>query len=129
VTRHVRVVLRGTGETVVERARWCESALCRLRGLQLRRHLKVGEGLLLAHPADSVALSAIHMFFVFFPIAAVWIESGGRVVGARIAKPWRPYYAALSPARYVLESSPDTLERVRIGDMLDFVELQTDVPG
>ena len=83
----------------------------------------------MVHPADSVTLSAIHMFFVFFPIAAVWIESGGRVVGARIARPWRPYYAAPSPARYVLESSPDLLEHVRIGDQLDFVELPVDDPG
>lgn len=129
MTRHVRVVQRATGAVVVERARWCESPWCRLRGLQLRRHLPVGEGLLLVHPTDSVARTAIHMFFVFFPIAAVWVESGGRVVGARIARPWRPYYAAPSPARYVLESSPDTLERVRIGDMLDFVELPVAARG
>jgi uncharacterized membrane protein (UPF0127 family) len=129
VTSYVRVVQRATGAVVVERARWCESAWCRLRGLQLRRNLRVGEGLLLVPPEDSVALSAIHMFFVFFPIAAVWIESGGRVVGARIANPWRPYYAALSPARYVLESSPDILEGVRIGDMLDFVELPVEARG
>jgi uncharacterized membrane protein (UPF0127 family) len=80
--------------------------------------------LLLVHPMDSVALSAIHMFFVFFPIAAVWIESGGRVVEARIAKPWRPYYAAPSPARYVLESSPEILDRIKVGDEVDFVDVE-----
>jgi len=124
IVRYVRVVQRESGAVVAERARWCKGVWCRLRGLQWRRRLGQGEALLLVHPADSVALSAIHMFFVFFPIAAIWIERGGRVVEARIAKPWRPYYAATSPARYVLESSPEILDRVRVGDEVDFVDLK-----
>lgn len=123
MTRHVRVVQRADGAVVAERARWCSDAWCRLRGLQLRRPLRSEEALLLVHPADSVALSAIHMFFVFFPIAAVWIESGGRVVGAQIARPWRPYYAAPSPARYVLEARPEIMDRVKVGDELDFIDV------
>jgi uncharacterized membrane protein (UPF0127 family) len=123
ISRYVRVVQREGRAVVAERARWCNGAWCRLKGLQLRRRLEDGEALLLVHPADSVALSAIHMFFVFFPIAAIWIESGGRVVEARIAKPWRPYYAAPSPAKYVLESSPEMLDRVQVGDEVDFVDL------
>ena len=123
VTRNVRVVKRSTGSVVVERARWCSDAWCRFKGLQLRRRLAPGEALLLVHPADSVALSTIHMFFVFFPISAVWIESGGKVVGAQLARPWRPYYAAPSPAKYVLEASPEILERVHAGDEVDFVDL------
>lgn len=129
MTRYVRVVQRATGAVVVERVRWCDDAWCRLRGLQLRRQLGAGEGLLLVHPADSVALSAIHMLFVFFPIAAIWIETGGRVVGASLAKPWRPYYSASSPAKYVLECSPEVLGNVRIGDELDFVDLVRDRAG
>jgi uncharacterized membrane protein (UPF0127 family) len=112
---------------VVERARWCSGTWCRLRGLQWRRQLEEGEALLLVHPADSVALTAIHMFFVFFPIAAIWIESGGRVVEARVARPWRPYYAARSPARYVLEASLEILERVHVGDEVDFIDLPAEV--
>jgi uncharacterized membrane protein (UPF0127 family) len=123
------VVQRVTGAVVVERARWCESAWCRLKGLQLRRGLPTGEGLLLVHPADSVALSVIHMFFVFFPIGAIWIQSGGQVVGARIAKPWRPYYAAPSPARFVLEGSPEIVGKVRLGDQLDFIDLEARPDG
>jgi uncharacterized membrane protein (UPF0127 family) len=120
--RYVRIVQRAGGAVVVERARWCSDAWCRFRGLQLRRRLAEGEALLLVHPADGVALSAIHMFFVFFPIAAIWIESGGRVVEARIARPWRPYYGARAPAKYVLESSPEILDRVQIGDELDIID-------
>lgn len=129
MTRHVRVVQRPTGSVVVERARWCSNAWCRFKGLQLRRQLAPEEALLLVHPAESVARSAIHMFFVLFPIAAVWIESGGKVVGAKLARPWRPYYASPSPAKYVLEASPKILERVRVGDELDFVDLERSSAG
>ncbi len=31
------------------------------------------------------------MFFVGFPIAAVWLDARGVVVDAKLAKPWRPY--------------------------------------
>jgi uncharacterized membrane protein (UPF0127 family) len=94
-----------------------------LRGLQFRRNLKPGEALILVKDKDSIANTSIHMFFVFFPIAAVWINSKGKVTSAQLAKPWRPYYASPEPAAYVLETSPDLLDKVSIGDYLDFAEI------
>ena len=118
--KFVAVVKKSTGEVLVQSARWCNSHLCRLRGLQFRRRLKPGEALILVKDKDSVAASSIHMFFVFFPIAAVWINGHGVVTSAQLARPWRPYYASPEPARYVLETSPDFLERVSVGDELEF---------
>jgi uncharacterized membrane protein (UPF0127 family) len=118
---HVQVVQRSTGQVLIPSARWCADRLSRLRGLQFRLRLKPGEALILVKPADSVLNSSIHMFFVFFPIAAVWINGQGRVTSAQLAKPWRPYYASPQPARYVLETSPDFLQRIAVGDEVDFV--------
>ena len=123
MSRHVKVVHRTSGSVLVEKARWCSSTWCRLRGFQFKRRLEPGEALLLVHPAEGVALSAIHMFFVFFPIAAIWIDSRGIVTTATLAKPWRPYYASAAPARYVLESSPDILDRISVGEEVDFLDL------
>ena len=117
----VDVVRRSTGEVLLPAVRWCSSRLCRLRGLQYRLRLNPGEALLLVKPRDSIVNSSIHMFFVFFPIAAVWINSQGRVTSAQLAKPWRPYYASPEPARYVLETSRDFLQHIRVGDEVDFV--------
>jgi len=116
----VNVINRETRQVLIESARWCSSRLCRLRGLQFRRNLKPGEALILVKDKDSVANSSIHMFFVFFPIAAIWINSKGKVTSAQLAKPWRPYYASSEPASYVLETSPEILDKVTIGDELDF---------
>ena len=120
---NVSIIHRETGQVLIESARWCSSRLCRLRGLQFRRNLKPGEALILVKDKDSIANTSIHMFFVFFPIAAIWINSKGKVTSAQLAKPWRPYYASPEPATFVLETSPDFLDKVAIGDNLDFVEI------
>jgi len=120
---NVSIIHRETGQVLIESARWCSSRLCRLRGLQFRRNLKSGEALILVKDKDSIANTSIHMFFVFFPIAAIWINSKGKVTSAQLAKPWRPYYASPVPATYVLETSPDFLDKVAIGDNLDFAEI------
>ena len=117
----VNVVRRSTGKVLLAGARWCDSWFCKLRGLQFRRRLETGEGLILAHPKEGVQSTSIHMFFVFFPIAAVWIDNQGRVTSAQLAKPWRPYYASLTPARYVLETAPDFLNHISVGDEVEFV--------
>jgi uncharacterized membrane protein (UPF0127 family) len=116
----VKVTNRETNQVLIESARWCSSRLCRLRGLQFRTKLKKGEALILVKDKDSVANSSIHMFFVFFPIAAVWVNHKGKVTSAQLAKPWRPYYASSEPASYVIETAPDFLEKISVGDTLEF---------
>jgi uncharacterized membrane protein (UPF0127 family) len=106
------------GERLLGRVRRCASFLCRLRGLTFQRRLGDDEGLLLVGRRESRADTAIHMFFVFFPIAAVWLDRDGRAVDVRLARPFRPLYVPRAPARDVLEGPPALLERVRIGDQL-----------
>ena len=125
-TKNVRVLNQETREVLFESARWCASRICRLRGLQFRRRLKPGEALILVKDRDSISSTSIHMFFVFFPIAAIWINSKGKVTSARLAKPWRPFYASPEPARYVLETSPKYLDKISVGDELEFVQIGED---
>lgn len=106
------------GEQLLGRARRCASFLCRLRGLTFRRSLAQEEGLLLVGRRESRADTTIHMFFVFFPIAAIWLDQSGQVVDAQLARPFRPLYVPRAPARDVLEGTPALLERVQIGDRI-----------
>ena len=105
-------------ERLLGRVHRCASFLCRLRGLTFRRILGDDEGYLLVGRRESRADTAIHMFFVFFPIAALWLDRNGRVVDAQLARPFRPLYVPRAPARDVLEGPPALLERVHIGDRL-----------
>jgi uncharacterized protein len=123
VTHPWRVVRnKATGETVLARARWCQSFWCHFRGLMLRRDLAEDEGLLFVYGRPSISQTSIHMFFVFFSIAAVWLDADGVVVTTCLARPWRPYYASAKAARYLIEARPSLLERVKVGDRLVFDE-------
>jgi hypothetical protein len=74
-------------------------------------------------PKESVAQTSIHMFFVFFSIAAVWVNEQGLVTSTQLAKSWRPFYASPKPAKYVIETSPDFLNQISEGDEVDLIEL------
>lgn len=104
---------------LVARARWCDSFLCRLRGLMLRRPLPADEGLLLVEAGTGRMNAAIHMAFVLQPLGVAWLNGEGRVVERRVALPWR-WYVPQSPARYVLEGRPEMIDRITEGDRLVF---------
>jgi uncharacterized membrane protein (UPF0127 family) len=108
------------GPPLLRRVRWGASFVWRLRGLMFRSSIKPGDALLLVEPRQGRAAVSIHMFFVPFTIAAVWIDNSGRVVDKVAARPWRPYYAPREPARFTLETHPEFLDRVSIGDELVF---------
>jgi uncharacterized membrane protein (UPF0127 family) len=104
---------RQDGGPLCERCLLAETPLTRLKGLLGRRELPAGEGLLL-RPASS-----IHMFFMRFPIDAVFVDRELRVL--RVAadlKPWR--LAAKRGAKAVFELPAGRCARagVREGDRL-----------
>ena len=93
-----------------------------------RAPLAPGEALILVEARGRLSTS-IHMFFVSFAIAAVWIDNDGQVVDKALARSWRPYYAPRAPAHYILETNPEFLERVVIGDELVFYDCAAPGPG
>jgi len=94
-----------------------DSPFLRARGLLGRSGLAEGEGILL-RPASS-----IHMFFMRFPIDAVFLDR--ELVVRKVVpdlKPWR--LAGARGAKAVLELAAGECERrgVRPGDRLSLVE-------
>lgn len=120
-----RRILRNkkTGQIILARVRLCESFWCHFRGLQLVPRLPSDEGLLFVTDHEGRTHTAIHMFFMFFNIAVIWLDASGKVVDKKLAKVWRPAYAPTAPAQYFLEANTDLLERVQVGDMLRFDEV------
>lgn len=102
---------------ICERCVLAASSWKRLRGLLFRASLPSGEGLLI-EPAFS-----IHMFFMRFPVDAVFLDRDLRVVGVRSGlRPWR--VATVRGARSVLELSAGEVARrgVTVGERLRMVE-------
>jgi len=107
-------------------ARNCASFFCRLRGLTFRRALPGGQALLLAQKKDSRLDASIHMLAVFMELAVVWIDTNKFVVDSCLARPWHPYYAPKSAARYVLEMEAARLDDFLVGEQVSFEEVLVD---
>ncbi|PIZ13167.1 MAG: hypothetical protein COY53_06180 [Elusimicrobia bacterium CG_4_10_14_0_8_um_filter_37_32] len=83
-------------------ARYAAGFFSRLRGLMFSGRLK-DTGLLIKCPKEGRIQSAIHSFFVFFPIDVVWINSMDTVVRVKRIMPFTFIAVPPKPARYVLE--------------------------
>ncbi|MCS6871127.1 MAG: DUF192 domain-containing protein [Anaerolineae bacterium] len=105
-------------EVILARAKWCSGFWCKLRGLMFRRSLPESDGLIFVYERESVLETTIHMLFMAFPIAVIWLDAEQRVVDKALAKPWRLAYAPRRAAQYVIEAHPTLLERVQIGEKL-----------
>lgn len=119
--RFVHVHNQSRGIASPPRVRYCDTFLSQLRGLTFRPRLSPDEGLILAGTRDSRLDSSIHMLFVRFDLAVIWIDSSMKVVDKVLAKSWRPAYFSKKPARYVLEIHPDRWEDFHIDDTVEFI--------
>jgi uncharacterized membrane protein (UPF0127 family) len=113
----VSVLKKSGGEVVCERCELADSPLKRMRGLLGRSGLDEGEGMLF-RPAGS-----IHMFFMRFPIDAVFCDSDLVVVGVEHdLKPWKT--ARRKGAKVVIELAAGAAAGLGPGDRL-FLETAT----
>jgi uncharacterized membrane protein (UPF0127 family) len=106
-------------QIIATEVKWCDTFLSRGRGLMFRRAIGEDEAFVFAESRESVSLTSIHMFFVFLPIAVIWLDAERKVVDKILARPFRPYYAPQHPAQYFIEGHPNILDKVQIGDRLE----------
>jgi uncharacterized membrane protein (UPF0127 family) len=110
--RLVRVATEG-GAVVCERCELADRAFARMRGLLGRSGLEPGGGMLLT-PEPSV-----HMFFMRFPIDAVFLDRENKVVGVRHElRPWRVAGAREAYATLELPAGAAAAAGVEEGDVL-----------
>jgi uncharacterized protein len=120
MTKHISIENTTRGLDGMLRIKYCDNFLTQLRGFTFRSDLLPNEGLVLVGTRDSRLDSSIHMFFVSFDLAVIWINSQMQVVDKVLAKSWRPAYFSKQPAKYVLEVHPDRWDDFQIGDTVQF---------
>lgn len=106
----------GRGTTLASNCRIAKTFLTRFKGLMGMKDLERGSGLIIA-PCNS-----IHMFFMKFPIDAVFLDKNNKVVYmVDNLKPWR-VSKIVSGARSVLELPIGTIKSsgTQTGDQLIF---------
>ena len=107
----------------VIKAGYCDSFLCRLRGLMLKKSLPKDGGLLLVQDKESRLDAAIHMFAMLIDLTIIWINQDCQVVDVRRAFRWRSILIPKTPAKYVLEVSLEHYDHFQTGDTLNFEEI------
>lgn len=101
-------------------AEYANTFFSRLRGLMFRHHIDIQQGLLLVEPVEGRWNTAIHMLWMRFEIAVIWINNQHQIVDLCLAHPWVLAYIPAQPARYTLEIHPSRLKDYQKGDRLDF---------
>lgn len=109
-----------TGKTLARRVHLCDTFFSRGRGLMFRKSIPQEDVWLFVLPRAGRTEASIHMFFVFFPIAVVWLDEQRAAVDMALARPFRPYYAPRCAARYFIEGHPSLLEHISEGDVLEW---------
>jgi uncharacterized protein len=110
-------IVRAGGEAVCERVAMADTPLTRLRGLLGRAGLGSGEGLLIR------PTSAIHTWFMRFPIDAVFLDRDLVVMDVKSdIRPWR--FAGRRGAKAVLElaAGESGKRNIRPGERLELVD-------
>lgn len=108
-----------TGKAIAH-VRWCDSFASKLRGFMFRSKLGLQEGLVLVEKKPSIAGTAIHMFFVFTPLAVIWLDEDNIVRHTVMALPWRPFYGPKVPCKYVVELHPSLVLHFEPGHRIEF---------
>ncbi|MFZ3080816.1 MAG: DUF192 domain-containing protein [Bellilinea sp.] len=102
------------------RAQNCTDFWSKFRGLMLQNSIPLDGGALLAEDKSSRMNTSIHMLFMRFDIAAIWIDADRMVVDVQIARRWHLAYMPAKPARYILEAHVNQAEHFKVGDQVTF---------
>ena len=90
-------------------------------GLMFTKEIDPNSGIIIAEKYESRARTSIHMMFMRYDIAAIWLDKDLVVVDSVLAKKWNPYYAPERPAQYVVEAHPSQLSTFSIGDQWSLI--------
>lgn len=113
-----RLINTSRSRVVAKQVKFAKTAFEKMRGLMFRK--KPNYALVFPSSFPSRINLAIHMFFVFFPIDAVYLR-GNRVVDMyKSVKPFTPYLSPVEPSDTLLELPVGSISRgsIRVGDVL-----------
>jgi len=121
--KKVSVTNKTRNKNNIIKAKLCNTFLYKLRGYMFYEKIYEDEGLLFVEDFESRINTAIHMLFMKFDLAIIWINSHNIIVDKRLAKRWRPFYISAKAAKYTLETHKNRLGDFQVNDELVFKEI------
>jgi len=116
------LLLTNTRSKVIITTQVAKTFFPKLYGLMFRKEIAPNSGLILSENSESILNTSIHMLFMNFDIAAIWISKDWVVVDKCLAKKWHLAYVSHIPAMHVLELPAFQFNNFLVGDKL---EIQT----
>ena len=111
------IINKTKGKILAKKAKLCKSHISKAIGLMFSRKAKP-----LMFIFDKEEIVQLHMFFVFFPIDIIYIDSNNQVV--EIKENFRPFafYNPKNKAKYVIELPKGTIKKTntQIEDTIRF---------
>lgn len=103
--------------------KFCESFTSRLKGLMFSKKIPLDQGIILVENKESKVNTSIHMMFMNFNLAVLWLDKELVVVDKVLAKRWVPIYMPKFRAKYVVELHSNQFSNFSIGDQLVLSDL------
>ncbi|MEM4244913.1 MAG: DUF192 domain-containing protein [Candidatus Nanoarchaeia archaeon] len=109
-----------TGKVLAKDVVFYRNVFARGFGLRFRKPKK-DHAIVLTSNSESVSGSSIDMFFVFYPIDVLWLDSKFRIVDVKTnLKPFSGITKPKFPAKYVVELPAGTVEDSIVGGRVVF---------
>lgn len=113
------VKVKHKSNTILNKVKYCDTFLLRVKGLMFSRKPSKKEGLLLVSDKECKNSTTIHMFFVFFSLDIFWLDKELRVVDmAKNVHPFEPLIIPREKAKYVLEVPAGRISVDLVGEKL-----------
>ena len=82
----------------------------------------------MVQPNEDRLDASIHMLFMQFNIAVIWLDHDFRVVDTRLALRWRLAYFPTCAAKHVLEIHPDRIRDFHLNDYIRVEPCENSLP-
>ena len=98
-----KLINTDNGDVLIDQLEIADTFWKRLKGLQFRRSIPQGSGLLLS------PCSSLHTCFMRFPIDVIHLDAKNRVLSiSRNVRPWRLHFCPRG-THHVIETIPETV--------------------
>ncbi|HNV01283.1 MAG TPA: DUF192 domain-containing protein [archaeon] len=113
-------MLKLNGKTIMKKVKLATTPLERMKGLMFEDEKKFNYALVFTSPNEGKLESSLHMMFVFFPIAAIFLDANKIVVDKTTLTPFTVNYTPKKAAKYVIELPVKEAKVIKIKDKVSW---------
>jgi uncharacterized membrane protein (UPF0127 family) len=113
------MILKHNGMLIAGKVDLAENYYDKVLGLMFRRSIPQNYALLFMFKKPGVV--GVHMLFMRFPVAAIFLDEDKKILAATVLKPWTGF-KQIKNVQYLIEMNPKTIEKygLKIGDVINF---------